>query len=104
MVSANIFANGSNQNCGNVITDRPTTRIHHAPGGASTISFSDGFPLGAVSEGQRRKSTQESELRQPAETVASLLHQPKPTKQELPSVEAEELAEKLDVDDSLLLG
>jgi len=37
--SSNKFANGSNQNCGNSITDRPTTRVHQAPGGASTISF-----------------------------------------------------------------
>jgi hypothetical protein len=37
MVSSNKFANGANQNCGNVISDRPTTRIHHAPGGRSTI-------------------------------------------------------------------
>jgi len=36
-VSANRFANGANQNCGNTITDRPTTRLHFAPGGASTI-------------------------------------------------------------------
>jgi len=36
-VSANRFANGANQNCGNTITGRPTTRLHFAPGGASTI-------------------------------------------------------------------
>mmetsp|Transcript_65747 Transcript_65747/g.122593 ORF Transcript_65747/g.122593 Transcript_65747/m.122593 type:complete len:218 (+) Transcript_65747:73-726(+) len=104
MVSANVFACGSNQNCGNVITDRPTTRIHHAPGGASSISFSDGFPLGAVSDNQRsRKGAQDSELRQSVETVASLLHQPKTSKPEL-APEAEELADKLDVDDDCLLG
>jgi len=38
-VSANRFACGANQNCGNTITDRPTTRLHQAPGGASTISL-----------------------------------------------------------------
>ena len=37
--SANRFATGSNQNCGNVITDRPTTRIHAPPGGRSNIFF-----------------------------------------------------------------
>jgi len=37
MTSSNCFANGSNQNAGNCITDRSTTRLHHAPGGASSI-------------------------------------------------------------------
>jgi len=36
-VSSNKFANGANQNCGNSITDRPATRVHQAPGGASTV-------------------------------------------------------------------
>mmetsp|Transcript_57893 Transcript_57893/g.167801 ORF Transcript_57893/g.167801 Transcript_57893/m.167801 type:complete len:188 (+) Transcript_57893:86-649(+) len=35
--SSNVFANGANQNAGNVMTDRPTTRIHHGPGGATSI-------------------------------------------------------------------
>merc|ERR1711865_562126 len=35
--SSNKFASGANQNCGNFITDRSTTRLHHAPGGASTL-------------------------------------------------------------------
>lgn len=38
-VSSNKFASGANQNCGNVITDRPSTRIHAAPGGKSSISL-----------------------------------------------------------------
>ena len=38
-VSSNRFACGSNQNAGNVITDRPTTRIHAAPGGKTSISL-----------------------------------------------------------------
>jgi len=42
--SANRFANGANQNCGNVITDRPTTRLHFAPGGASTICLGNDDP------------------------------------------------------------
>ena len=37
--SSNAYANGSDQNCGNVITDRPTTRLHAPPGGHSSISF-----------------------------------------------------------------
>jgi len=41
-MSSNVYANGSNQNSGNVITDRSTTRIHHAPGGASSICLGDG--------------------------------------------------------------
>jgi len=37
--SANAYANGSNQNCGNVLTDRRTTRVSAPPGGHSSISF-----------------------------------------------------------------
>merc|ERR1739848_361970 len=36
-VSSNQFANGTNQNSGNILTDKPSTRLHHAPGGASSI-------------------------------------------------------------------
>jgi SPIRAL1-like protein len=36
--SSNAFANGANQNCGNVLTDRPTTRLHAPPGGKSEMS------------------------------------------------------------------
>ena len=39
MSSANAFANGANQNCGNVITDRSSTRLHAPPGGHSSIPF-----------------------------------------------------------------
>lgn len=38
-VSSNKFASGSNQNAGNFITNRPSTRVHAAPGGASSIVF-----------------------------------------------------------------
>jgi len=38
-VSSNAFANGSNQNCGNVLTDRSTTRVAQPPGGRSSIVF-----------------------------------------------------------------
>jgi hypothetical protein len=34
-ISSNRFASGSNQNCGNVITDRSSTRLHAPPGGSS---------------------------------------------------------------------
>jgi hypothetical protein len=40
-VSANCFASGANQNWGNSLTGRPTTRVRQAPGGASTIRFGD---------------------------------------------------------------
>lgn len=38
-VSSNTFATGSNQNCGNVLSDTPTTRVAQAPGGRSSISL-----------------------------------------------------------------
>jgi SPIRAL1-like protein len=34
--SANAFATGTNQNCGNFITDRPTSRVLAPPGGKSS--------------------------------------------------------------------
>lgn len=37
--SSNQYAMGSNQNAGNVLTDRRITRIHAPPGGASSIHF-----------------------------------------------------------------
>mmetsp|Transcript_9247 Transcript_9247/g.16315 ORF Transcript_9247/g.16315 Transcript_9247/m.16315 type:complete len:133 (+) Transcript_9247:139-537(+) len=38
-VSSNAYARGDNQNCGNVITDRPSTRLHAPPGGKSSFSL-----------------------------------------------------------------
>lgn len=38
-VGSNSYATGSNQNCGNFITDRKTTKVLQAPGGRSQISF-----------------------------------------------------------------
>ena len=35
-VSANRFANGANQNCGNFLTGRPTSRVLAPPGGKSS--------------------------------------------------------------------
>jgi SPIRAL1-like protein len=43
-MSSNAFSNGANQNCGNVLTDRSTTRLHAPPGGAS--SFGCGLTFG----------------------------------------------------------
>lgn len=37
--SNNAFASGSNMNCGNVITDRPSSRVLNPPGGKSSITF-----------------------------------------------------------------
>jgi len=42
--SSNAYANGADQNCGNVITDRPSTRLHAPPGGHSSISFGADAP------------------------------------------------------------
>merc|ERR1719258_1029720 len=33
----NAFANGAHQNCGNQITDRPSSRVTQAPGGSSSF-------------------------------------------------------------------
>ena len=38
-ISSNAYATGSSQNVGNVITDRPTSRVTQPPGGHSSISF-----------------------------------------------------------------
>eukprot|EP00937_MAST-01D_sp_MAST-1D-sp2_P005207 g5207.t1 len=38
-VSSNAFASGANQNCGNVITDRATSRVLAPPGGLSSVSL-----------------------------------------------------------------
>merc|ERR1719335_1736820 len=38
--SSNTFARGGNQNCGNVITDTPTTRVAAPPGGRASVSLS----------------------------------------------------------------
>lgn len=39
VISANAYASGSNQNSGNFMTGRPTTRVRAPPGGASSITF-----------------------------------------------------------------
>jgi len=48
-ISANKFANGASQNCGNTITERSTTRLHYAPGGTSTICLGSDKAEGALS-------------------------------------------------------
>ena len=36
---SNAYAQGGNQNCGNVLTDRPTSRVLAPPGGGSTFKL-----------------------------------------------------------------
>ncbi|CAM9443003.1 unnamed protein product, partial [Sphacelaria rigidula] len=38
-LSSNVFANGTSQNCGNFITDRPSSRVTCPPGGHSTFAL-----------------------------------------------------------------
>ncbi|CAN0564817.1 unnamed protein product, partial [Ectocarpus sp. 12 AP-2014] len=38
-LSSNAFASGHSQNCGNVITGRPSSRVIAPPGGHSTFSL-----------------------------------------------------------------
>ena len=38
-VSSNLYANGNSQNTGNVLTDRPSSRVTQPPGGKSQITF-----------------------------------------------------------------
>ncbi len=38
-VLSNAYASGNSQNTGNVITDRPSSRVTQPPGGKSSISF-----------------------------------------------------------------
>ena len=37
-VSSNLYASGSNQNCGNVLTDIPTTKVSQPPGRSARLS------------------------------------------------------------------
>lgn len=39
--SSNGFANGAHQNCGNFVTDTPSTRVSAPPGGISSVCFGD---------------------------------------------------------------
>mmetsp|Transcript_77493 Transcript_77493/g.250742 ORF Transcript_77493/g.250742 Transcript_77493/m.250742 type:complete len:310 (+) Transcript_77493:35-964(+) len=38
-VSSNVWASGANQNCGNFISDRPTSRVVQPPGGGSSLQL-----------------------------------------------------------------
>ena len=58
--SSNAFANGADQNCGNVITDRPSTRVHAPPGGASQISLG-GEPTSYPAPAARAPTAQEQD-------------------------------------------
>mmetsp|Transcript_114546 Transcript_114546/g.160861 ORF Transcript_114546/g.160861 Transcript_114546/m.160861 type:complete len:334 (+) Transcript_114546:49-1050(+) len=50
--SSNAFACGMNQNCGNVLSERPTILLHAPPGGRSTICL--GHDGGYVSKSESR--------------------------------------------------
>jgi hypothetical protein len=38
-VSSNVFADGNSQNNGNVLTNRPTSKVTQPPGGRSSVQF-----------------------------------------------------------------
>ncbi|XP_039003901.1 protein SPIRAL1-like 2 [Hibiscus syriacus] len=48
--SANYHMRADDQNTGNFITDRPSTKVHSAPGGGSSL----GYLFGGVSGGSKR--------------------------------------------------
>jgi len=68
--SSNAFANGANQNCGNVLTDRPTTRLHAPPGGksqiASILSWEPEEPAANVNRRAQREA-RDAPVPQPAQ-------------------------------------
>ncbi|GLT25181.1 hypothetical protein SLA2020_003270 [Shorea laevis] len=37
--NANNYFRADGQNCGNFLTDRPTTKVHAAPGGSSSLDY-----------------------------------------------------------------
>ncbi|GMI78169.1 SPIRAL1-like1 [Hibiscus trionum] len=37
--NANNYSRADGQNCGNFLTDRPTTKVHAAPGGGSSLDY-----------------------------------------------------------------
>ena len=62
-VSMNSYANGSNQNCGNVITGRSSTRVAAPPGGTSSFSLgwgSDNITPAPVKENRRVRDPNQS--------------------------------------------
>ncbi|CAH9102113.1 unnamed protein product [Cuscuta epithymum] len=42
--NANNYVRADGQNCGNFITDRPSTKVHAAPGGGSSLGYLFGGP------------------------------------------------------------
>ena len=44
--NANNYFRADGQNCGNFITDRPSTKVHAAPGGGSSLGYLFGGPPG----------------------------------------------------------
>lgn len=59
-VSSNAYASGSQQNCGNVLTDVPSTKVSAPPGGASSLSLG-----GSTSGAHRRREKEEIEGSRP---------------------------------------
>jgi hypothetical protein len=39
VLSSNMYACGANQNCGNVLTDKPTSRVLRPPGGGGSLQI-----------------------------------------------------------------
>merc|ERR1712222_109494 len=66
--SSNAYASGANQNSGNVITDRPSTRVHAPPGGRSQISFGDDSTTAAA----QNKSSKPNASAAPSAPAGSL--------------------------------
>merc|ERR1719263_1738177 len=64
-ISSNRFASGCNPNAGNVLTERPTTRLHQAPGGNSSISLVDVSGSPAVGVAVKRVRPSMNNARQP---------------------------------------
>ena len=54
--SSNAYSSGSSQNCGNVLTDRPTTRLHAPPGGKSSFSLGGNSDDGGTPPSRSRTS------------------------------------------------
>ncbi|MBA0631958.1 hypothetical protein Godav_000782 [Gossypium davidsonii] len=47
-ISANNYMRADGQNTGNFLTDRPSTKVHSAPGGGSSLDYLFGGPGGLV--------------------------------------------------------
>mmetsp|Transcript_43000 Transcript_43000/g.133666 ORF Transcript_43000/g.133666 Transcript_43000/m.133666 type:complete len:292 (-) Transcript_43000:37-912(-) len=60
---SNAYANGADQNCGNVLTDVPTTRVLRPPGGSSAMSLSwEDKPLASPQQDRYGMRQQENPL------------------------------------------